>query len=285
MMNTQFYLMDTPLLLPIKKIVTETPNVKTYYFDYPLNSKAGQFVMLWVPGFDQKPFSIGYDDGKMFGLTIFAVGKSTHELSGKKVGGRVGITGPYGTAFSVKPNTHYIMVAGGYGAAPLGFLAEEATNCHKGRKNLCKNVTVDFCVGARNKEHLLFEKRTKKLLGFKFHIATDDGSRGHKGYVTDLIPDLISKAKKEKKKIVLVTCGPELMEKKVLEIANKMKVDCEISIERFMKCGFGVCGACCVDPLGLRMCTEGPVVKKALANKITEFGKYHRDKSGAVIKY
>lgn len=265
--------MDTPEFIPIKKIVVETPNVKTYFFDYPLKSQPGQFVMLWVPGFDQKPFSIGYDTGTEFGLTIFALGKSTFELSNKKVGDRVGISGPYGTNFSVKPNTHYIMVGGGYGAAPLGFLAEEVTKL---------GSTVDFCIGARSAEHLLFEKRVEKLPGLKLHVATDDGSRGHKGYVTDVLPELVDKAKKS---VLLVTCGPELMEKKVLDLANEKKVDCEVSIERFMKCGFGVCGQCCVDPLGLRMCTEGPVVSKKIANQLTEFGKYHRDKSGAKIKF
>lgn len=277
--------MDSPVLLPIKKIIKETANVKTYYFNYPLNSKPGQFLMLWIPGFDQKPFSIGYDDGKQFGLTIFALGNATHTLASMKVGDRVGISGPYGTAYSVKQNTHYIMIAGGYGAAPLGFLAEEVTHCHPGRKAICKNVSIDFCVGARDAAHLLFEKRTKQLPGLKLHLATDDGSAGHKGYVTDLLPDLIKQAKLKKQKILLVTCGPELMEKKILDLANKEKIDCEISIERYMKCGFGVCGQCCVDPLGIRMCTEGPVVNKDLANKITEFGKYHRDKSGKIIKY
>lgn len=275
--------MDTPLFLPIKKIVTETHNVKTYFFPAiggsasggaPVKINPGQFVMLWIPGTDQKPFSVGYDDGKQFGLTIFALGKSTNELANMKVGDRVGISGPHGTSFSVKPKTHYIMVGGGYGAAPLGFLAEEVTKLKS---------TVDFCIGARTPADLLFEKRASKLPGLKLHVATDTGEKGHKGYVTDLVPNLIAAAKK--KNILLVTCGPELMEKKVLDMSNKFNVESEMSIERYMKCGFGVCGQCCVDPLGLRMCNEGPVVPKQIANQITEFGIYHRDKSGAKIKF
>ena len=297
--------MDQPQFLPITNIVNETSQVKTFYFSYSLGSKPGQFVMLWIPGIDQKPFSIGFDDGKQFGLTIFSRGPLTQDLFTKKIGDRVGITGPYGTAFSVKPNTHYIMVAGGYGAAPLGFLAEELSNCHPERSegSLAHNVTIDFCVGARDKDNLLFEGRIKKLPNATLHIATDDGSKGHKGYITDLLPVILSGAKNpsrlatttvkgilrsaqdDNKKILLVTCGPELMEKKVLDLANKMSVDCEISIERFMKCGIGICGQCCVDPLGIRMCMEGPVVSKAIANQVTEFGKYHRDKSGAKIYY
>lgn len=268
--------MDFPRFTPITKIIDETPNVKTYFFNYPLKSRPGQFVMLWVTGIDQKPFSIGYDNSKSFGLTIFALGKSTHELASKKVGDRVGVSGPYGTSFSVKPKTHYIMVGGGYGAAPLGFLAEQATKLKS---------TVDFCIGAKSAEHLLFEKRVKKLPGLTLHVATDDGSRGHKGFATELLPGLVALAKKQKKKILFVTCGPELMERKILDLANQEKIDCEISIERYMKCGFGVCGQCCVDPVGFRMCMEGPVVNRAVANKITEFGAYHRDKSGAKVNF
>ncbi len=255
------------------EIKQENPSVKTFYFDYPLGSKAGQFVMMWIPGVDQKPFSIAYDTGKRFGLSIFAVGAMTQKLFELKVGSRVGITGPYGTTFSVKPKTHYIMVAGGYGAGPLGMLAEELRD---------SNSTIDFCVGARNKDLLLFEKRVSKLPYVNLHVATNDGSRGHQGFVTEILEKCLAK---KTKNTLVVTCGPELMEKKVLDICNAHKADCEISIERFMKCGFNVCGQCCVDDAGLTMCTQGPVVDRATANQITEFGKCHRDKSGKKIEY
>ncbi len=264
--------MNTPEFIAISKITDETPNVKTFYFSHQLSSKPGQFVMLWVPGIDQKPFSIGLDNGQEFGLTIFNRGPLTKELFNMQPGERVGITGPYGTHFSIKPGAHYIMIGGGYGTAPLGFLAEAVTKI---------GSTVDFCVGARTKQDILFADKIGKLNGITVHIATDDGSQGHKGFVTDLLPSLISKNNKP----LIVTCGPELMEYKILQMCNTADADCEVSIERFMKCGFGVCGQCCVDPLGLRMCTEGPVVDRATANKLTEFGKYHRDKSGTKIYF
>ena len=68
--------------------------------------------------------------------------------------------------------------------------------------------------------------------------------------------------------------------KKVLDICLKHKIPCEVSIERYMKCGIGICGTCCVDPIGIRMCVEGPVVDDKIAKKVFEFGKYHRDKYG-----
>lgn len=265
---------DFPQYLPIAKIVAETPQVKTFYFDFFLRSRPGQFVMLWVPGLDQKPFSVGYDDRERFGLTIFKRGPLTEKLFTMPVGDRLGIAGPYGNSFTVKPGLHYLMVAGGYGAAPLGFLAEEVTKQ--------EGISIDFLLGAKSQEHLLFEERLGKIKNLKLHLATDDGSKGHKGYVTDLLFDLISETKDDK---FVATCGPELMEKKVLDICNEYNVDGEISIERYMKCGVGVCGQCAVDDLGICLCTEGPVVSRALANQIKEFGEYHRDKSGAKVSF
>ncbi|MFA6486216.1 MAG: dihydroorotate dehydrogenase electron transfer subunit [Candidatus Magasanikbacteria bacterium] len=295
--------MDKPTFLKISKITNENPFVKTFYFDHPLDSKPGQFVMLWIPGLDQKPFSIAYDDGQSFGLSIFKRGPTTEKLFGMSVGDRVGISGPYGTSFTVNPKLRYIMVAGGYGAAPLGCLAEALANCHSEQHNChpepclpagrrAKRVEgspIDFIAGSRNKDLLLFKDRLSKIPNLNLHITTDDGSAGHKGFVTDLLPDLIQNVIPAKagiqSPVLVVTCGPEIMQKKVLDICNQYDVDCEVSIERYMKCGVGVCGQCTADPIGICLCQEGPVVKRAIANQITEFGKYHRDKSGAIISF
>ena len=71
--------------------------------------------------------------------------------------------------------------------------------------------------------------------------------------------------------------------KKVMDICQKHKIPMEASLERYMKCGYGICGSCCVDPNGLRMCKEGPCIDKEIAKKVTEFGLYHRDASGKKI--
>ncbi len=75
-------------------------------------------------------------------------------------------------------------------------------------------------------------------------------------------------------------CGPEMMLKRISEITAKHQVPSQLSLERYMKCGYGLCGNCVVDPLGIRMCVEGPVVKNENCLVITEFGKYHRDDLG-----
>ncbi|HAZ28874.1 MAG TPA: dihydroorotate dehydrogenase electron transfer subunit [Candidatus Magasanikbacteria bacterium] len=267
---------DSPLMLPIAKVTQENSSVKTFWFDFALQSHPGQFVMLWIPGVDQKPFSIAYDDGRRFGLSIFAVGPHSKKLFDHAVGERVGVTGPYGNPFSVQKNRHYITVAGGYGAGPLGFLAERL-------EETCS--TVDFCIGARTSDLLLFEKLAKKLSHVTVHVATDDGSRGHHGYVTDIVRELLEKKNKQKKDTILSACGPELMEKAVLNLANEFNVDCDISIERYMKCGVGICGNCVVDDLGITTCQRGTVMDNATARKIKEFGVYHRDSVGRKVMY
>ncbi|MEK7084292.1 MAG: dihydroorotate dehydrogenase electron transfer subunit [Patescibacteria group bacterium] len=270
--------LDCPLFLPISNTKQENPHVKTFYFDYPLNSRPGQFVMVWIPGVDLKPFSVSYDNGRQFGGSVFPVGPMSKRFCSLDVGDRVGITGPYGTAFTVSKKYHYILIGGGYGAGPLATLAEEVASL---------GGTIDICLGAKTQELLLFTDRIGNMPNITVHVATDDGSRGHHGYVTDVLRRILHENIKALKheNILVSTCGPELMEKRVLDICNEYEVNCEISIERYMKCGFGVCGQCCMDPIGIRTCMEGQVVSRDVANQLTEFGKYHRDKSGTKMYY
>ena len=117
---------DIPKTIPIKKIIVETPHVKTFVFQHHLGSKPGQFVNLWLPRLDEKPMSIAYDNGKEFWITMFAVGSFSKAMHKLKVGDPVGVRGPYGTNFSFKPKQRLAMMAGGYGAAPLYYLTVQA---------------------------------------------------------------------------------------------------------------------------------------------------------------
>jgi dihydroorotate dehydrogenase electron transfer subunit len=264
-----------PKTIPIKRIIVETPHVKTFVFEKKLSAKPGQFVNLWLPRVDEKPMSIAYSDEKEFWVTMFAVGDFSKKMHEMKVGDLIGVRGPFGFPFTFRKGQRLVMMAGGYGAAPLYFLTTQAI------KQGCK---VDFVVGARSKEHLLYISRIKKLKNVKLHIATDDGSVGIKGYNVLILEKLIAEQKGRKSKAKPIDCvygcGPELMLKKISDICFQNKVKAQLSIERYMKCGFGVCGQCSVDPSGERMCMEGPVVDNDRARKITEFGKYHRDKVG-----
>ncbi len=286
---------DLPISIPIKKVIQETENVKTFVFKHDLRAKPGQFVNLWLPEVDEKPMSVAYCDSKEFWVSIFAVGPFSQAMHQLKEGDLVGVRGPYGHGFKWEKNQHLVMMAGGYGAAPLYFLT---------RKAVGDGCSVEFVIGARSKDHLLYTERIKELDNVELHVATDDGSEGVKGFNVVILDQLIEDAKKGKKfKVIcdgstckreevdfapldcVYACGPELMMKSVAEKCAEAEIDSQVSVERYMKCGFGVCGQCCVDSSGKRMCSEGPCIPGVEALKIDEFGKYHRDAQGKIHEF
>ncbi len=255
---------ESPIMLKISKTINESTNIKTFYFDYDLRALPGQFIILWLPRVDEKPFSVSYQDNKCFAITVACVGPFTEKLCHLNVGDVVGIRGPYGTNYELI-GKNIILVGGGCGSASLAFLADYAKQ---------KKFNVDFIVGARSKELILYENRFKESVGYC--ATTDDGSYGLKGFVTDALENLL----KTKKIDCVYACGPEKMLKQVIAVRDNYGADCQLSLERYMKCGFGLCGQCVVDDLGIRICKEGPVLPKEIVKKIVEFGSYRRDASG-----
>lgn len=265
---------DMPRSVKILDIHSENPFVSTFTLDISVGAQPGQFVMLWLPRVDEKPFSVAFDDGKTLQLTIAKVGKFTEKLFEKKVGELVGVRGPYGRTFEYEKGEHLAVVGGGYGAAPLYFLAHQA---------VARGCTVEFIVGARSAAHLLFMERAKGLKGVTVHVATDDGSVGFKGYNAALLAELLGKGQKDvghRRIDRILTVGPERMMKAVSDLALEHNIPCQVSVERYMKCGFGVCGQCCIDDSGMATCMEGPVMDYHKARSQVEFGAYHRDKVG-----
>ncbi|MBT3293188.1 dihydroorotate dehydrogenase electron transfer subunit [Candidatus Peregrinibacteria bacterium] len=257
-----------PKTCRILHIQKETEDVQTFTFDVSLGALPGQFVMLWIPGVDEKPFSIAGDDGKSLKVTFFAVGPMSTALSKMKVGELVGVRGPFGTNYEWEPKQKLALLAGGYGAAPMYFVANEAVK---------DDAEIDVIVGARSKKHLLYLSELSSLSNTTLHVATDDGSEGEKGYNVQVIKSLLDQGKSFDQ---IFACGPEMMLKAVLDVSKASGIPCQLSLERYMKCGYGLCGNCTVDPLGIRLCKEGPVVKGEVCEQITEFGKYHRDSVG-----
>ncbi|MDD4319365.1 MAG: dihydroorotate dehydrogenase electron transfer subunit [Candidatus Peribacteraceae bacterium] len=257
-----------PRTYRIVKVRKETAMVTSMTFDCSLGAKPGQFVMLWVPGVDEVPMSVAYDDGKNLRITFFAVGDTTKTLATMKKGDLVGLRGPFGTFYEWEPKQRLALVAGGYGASPMYFVAKEAS---------AQGCAIDAIVGARSKDHLLYLDEFKGLPNTTLHVATDDGSQGHKGYNVDVLKQLLATGERPNQ---VFACGPERMLVAVSEVTAEAKIPSQLSLERYMKCGYGLCGNCTVDPLGIRLCVEGPVVKNETARKIAEFGKYHRDDLG-----
>lgn len=263
-----------PVALKIKKIVQETETIRTFIFDYKLGAKPGQFVMMWIVGVDEKPFSVSFDNGKELWLTVAKVGLATEKLFELKEGDKVGIRGPFGTSYEFEKGDNLALVAGGYGAAPMYFVAREA---------IAKGCKVDFFIGARNKDLLLFAKKVTGLKNVNLHFSTNDGSAGFKGFVTEVLEKILKEKKGKINKVF--TCGPELMMKAVGEISQKYKAKCFMSVEKYMKCGLGVCGQCAIDDTGELVCKKGPVMPYDYVKKLPEFGKYHRDSVGKKVMF
>jgi len=224
----------------IVKIENESDKVKTFILDKKIKAKPGQYVMVWLPGINEKPFGIVNDDPLTF--SIAKVGPFTEKIHQLKVGDRLTYRGPYGTSFLPK-NGQILLIGGGYGVVPLYFLASIIKN---------KRLAI-VVIGAKTKSDIIFKSKFEKL-GCKVKISTDDGSSGFKGFSTDLTQKLLEK---EKFKAVY-TCGPEIMMKKIAELCHEKRIFCQVGMERFFKCGgLGLCGECSCK--GHMVCKDGPV--------------------------
>ncbi len=245
-----------PVNAVITKIVDETPTIRTFLFDTSFESIPGQFVMVWIRGVDEIPMALSYENA----ITVQKVGPATSALFELEVCDSLGIRGPFGNGFELR-GRHILLVAGGVGAAPLAPLAEEASS---------SGIRVTTLLGARTKEELLFRQRFEAAGELK--IATDDGSEGEHGYVTGLLRDAKNYSQ-------IYCCGPEIMMKKVMDKVIPSRA--QFSLHRYIKCGIGICGTCCMD--GLRVCKDGPVFSGDVLKK-SEFGVYRRDESGQRVK-
>ncbi len=241
----------------ITGIKSESKDIKTFFFDYSFQFTAGQYVMVWIRGVDEIPMSLSYTNG----ITVRKVGDATKALFRLNIGDSLGMRGPFGNGFG-KTKQPALLVAGGVGAAPLAPLAEMLKN------------RVTTILGAKTKDELLFWERFES--SGPLLIATEDGSAGFKGLTIDLLNSVEGYQE-------IVSCGPEKMMRKVLDHAVAMRVSSQFSLHRYIKCGVGLCGSCCIDPSGLRVCVDGPVFKGEQLIE-SEFGRYMRDATGGKVK-
>jgi dihydroorotate dehydrogenase electron transfer subunit len=256
-----------PQVLPIRRIVEETPTVKTFYLPWKFEEEIpGQFLMVWN-FHDEKPMSISSIDpvnGEV-GISVKMVGPFTQALHKLQENDKLGLRGPYGTGFEIT-GSRVLAVGGGIGMAPVAAFSEEASR---------RGVHMDTITAATTRSEILFVERLEKA-GATVFPTTDDGSHGFCGFATELAEKLI----KEEEYDMVVSCGPEIMMKKLFLITEKNQIPAQFSLERYMKCALGICGQCCVDDVGWRICVEGPVFWKDQIRLIKEFGEYHRDASG-----
>lgn len=255
-------------VVPVVQRLVETPSTVTLRFTDDVPAGPGQFVMVWIPGADELPMSLSYVDGPLKGVTVKAMGATSREIQSISVGTLLGFRGPYGNRFDLGVR-RVLVVAGGSGAAVLAPAAEAA---HR------RGSEVTVALGATTRAELLFHGRFQAIPA-AVHVATDDGSEGHHGYVTDLVGPLLAQDRFD----AVWTCGPEVMMRKVIDRAAERSVPVHCSVERHMKCALGLCDACSLGPW--HVCIDGPVFPAEELVSVPEFGRFKRDSAGRLVPH
>lgn len=235
-----------PVLLTENKRICDDICLLT--FDRKINIQAGEFVFLWIPGLGEKPFSALTDDP--FTLAVIDVGQFTHALMDLKVGTEVYVRGPHGIPAQPPEGAKIMAVAGGTGLAAVYQLARDFGN-------------AEILTGARTANRHYFIEECEKVA--TVHVATDDGSMGYKGFVTDMLRDQLKQlSKSELESLVFYNCGPAPMVHAAAAVQREFCRDDQIhsAIDYLTKCGVGICGAC-ATPDGRRICVDGPFIQGA----------------------
>jgi len=234
-------------------------------YDIALAAQPGQFVMVKVTdGLDpllRRPFSIHQVTGKGELQILFkAIGKGTEILANLPVGSTVDLVGPLGNSFSLPEQGLVCLVGGGMGIAPLLFLSKKLLQ----RK---EPPQIRVLLGAQHKGELTQLLMDFEGMGVQVDHATDDGSSGHKGFVTELIEPIWQGAGDQQ--CTVLCCGPTPMMKAVAGLCHRNKVQCQVSLETMMACGISACLGCTVlrskqgghnpDALYFHVCKDGPV--------------------------
>jgi dihydroorotate dehydrogenase electron transfer subunit len=219
-------------------------------------ARPGQFVMLRVGrGMDpllRRPFSICDAVDDLVFILYRVVGRGTRIMSDARKGERLQVLGPLGKGFA-RPFTgkDTILVAGGIGIAPLLFLSRWMAP-----------GSVTFFAGFGSVDQIV-EADELGLSGMAISIATDDGSAGHHGLVTELLEKAMTGLSGDRG--MVFSCGPLPMLKAVAAMTRDRKISCQVSLEALMACGLGACQGCAVkavpgqDRAYWHVCQDGPV--------------------------
>lgn len=203
-----------------------------------------------------------------------AIGPATLRMTTLLVGNSVSAIGPLGNGFRMPEDKKTaLLVSGGMGAGPLLHLAKTLVTDYP-------DIEVIAFAGAKTKWELPFEKPLDEIsqqLGFSLHefakygvesqIATDDGSAGYEGFITDCFSKWLENRNLSAKETIIYSCGPEAMLSRMGKIAGEKGIDCQVSMERMMACGIGLCQSCAVEckvdgsdeTIYKLCCKDGPV--------------------------
>jgi len=225
------------------------------------DARPGQFVMV-LPSLEKsshdpllrRPFGLSgiYPQQGQIRFTYQLVGKGTKIMSKWQPGSQVDLIGPLGKGFRLPTDIKEAVIAGGgMGVAPLLPLAQEIVNY---------NVKVTAFLGARSQD-LLLGCRELQDLGCEIHIATEDGSFGYCGFITEPLKDFLTRKSSQ----MLFACGPTPFLKAVKDIIHDKNIPAQLSLEERMACGLGACMGCAVklvqqgETKQARVCVDGPV--------------------------
>lgn len=207
-------------------------------------ARAGQFVQVKISDdFTlRRPLGIAGTAGGKVKIFYRTVGRGTETLSARRVGESLNILGALGNGFTPR-GEKILLVGGGMGLAPLLCAAEQFDS--------------DVLIGGRTQGEVGFWQEEFSPHVEKIFITTDDGSVGQKGFVTDLLPEILSAENYS----AIYTCGPEIMMRGVARQAIEKNLPCEVSFEKRMACGLGACLSCSIDTVDGRkkVCKDGPV--------------------------
>ena len=209
-------------------------------------------------------------------LLYCVVGPATLRMTTISPGDSLSVIGPLGNGFSVPDGKKTaLLVVGGMGVPPLLHLAKHFTTGSQNTK-----LDVIAFAGAKTANQLPFESQLDEIsqqLGFSIPefakygveslVATDDGSAGYNGFVTDCLAEWLSKSPLPHKDIIIYSCGPEAMLARMAQLAKDKNIDCQLSLERRMACGIGLCQSCAVEcrvtgsneTIYKMCCKDGPV--------------------------
>lgn len=233
-----------PVTLVSNERVTDDICILT--FDRKVNVQAGEFIFLWIPELGEKPFSALTDDP--FSLVVIDVGVFTHQLMALEPGAEAYVRGPHGIPVAPHEGAKIMAVSGGTGLAAVYQIARDFEN-------------AEVFTGARSRDRLYYLDECKKIADV--HVATDDGSEGYQGFVTDLLREhLKGLSQEELDNVVFYNCGPEPMVHAAIAVEREFCRDEQIfsAIDYLTKCGIGLCGAC-ATPDGRRLCVDGPFLE------------------------
>lgn len=261
----------------IISVQNETARIRSFAFQDELSAKGkpGQFAMIWVPGVDEVPMSLSRLDPVKgsASVTVEKVGDATSALHRMKPGDVIGVRGPFGNGFTTSKMRDVVIVGGGSGLAVLAPLVERLGK---------KGARITLLLGAKTSADILFLERLESVVlqgNGRMIVATEDGSRGSRGLITEQAESLLSHGRRFD---MIYTCGPEKMMYKVFLLAEQFNVSLEASLERFMRCAIGLCGTCVIGKY--RVCQDGPVfTRQQLSSVKDEFGRSRKGLDGRKI--